>query len=296
MTHLSLNGNTVALAFALIGLAVIISIVGMRYFWRSKLSNPVTRSNNSPLKNTSGLHAFGVCIALLMTITLMSWTKTERTVHNYIPAAVDYEDVIEIPATMHVTKKSKPIPPPPPPNPLILEVDDLVEIEQPKEIPLEISIDAVVETSDVSSNIPQPAPPTPQVILPEDVSYVGEIVSIAEQMPRFPGCNEDDVSDADKRKCTETQLMEYVYGNLKYPKVARDNNITGRVILQFVIETNGDITDVKIVRDIGGGCGAAASKVIESMVEEKGFWTPGKQHHRKVKVRYTLPITFELNK
>ena len=72
MTHLSLNGNTVALAFALIGLAVIISIVGMRYYWRSKLSNPVTRSNNSPLKNTSGLHAFGVCIALLRAVVLTS--------------------------------------------------------------------------------------------------------------------------------------------------------------------------------------------------------------------------------
>lgn len=83
MTHLALNGNTVVLALAFIALIFMLSIVGLRYYWKYKLSNPVSRSDNSPLKDTRGLHAFGICIEFLTTITLMSWTKSERAVHNY---------------------------------------------------------------------------------------------------------------------------------------------------------------------------------------------------------------------
>lgn len=295
MTHIALTGNIVFLTLGLIVLSIVGSIVVLRYYWKYKLKSTTSRRSNSPLKDTSGLHAFGICMSLLAAIALMSWTKTERAGHNYSPDPIDYEDIIEIPATAHITRKSKPIPPAPTPNPIIKEVEDLVEVEKPEEIPLEIPVDARVQTSDVPTNVSQPAPKFSIIEKPADKTIdVIEIVSIAEQMPRFPGCFSDSQSDAEQKECTESQLMSYVYSNLKYPRVARENGIEGRVILQFVIDIDGSIADVKIVRDIGGGCGAAASKVIEDMVNKKGFWTPGKQSHRKVKVRYTLPVTFDL--
>ena len=297
MTHLALNGNTVLLTMLLIALTIILSIVGLRYYWKNKLRTPVSRSENSPLKNTGGLHAFGICVALLTMITLMSWTQAERAVVNYNPGPFIEDEIINIPPTIHFVKKPKPIPPPPKPNPIIIEVEDLVEIEKPKEIPIEVPVDVVVKTSDVPSYAPQPKPVAPKEKLPEEKSTdIIEIVSIAERMPRFPGCFDEELSDTEQKQCTESELMKYVYDNLKYPKIARENGIEGRVILQFVIDTNGDIVDIKVVRDIGAGCGAAASKVIENMVEKEGFWTPGKQSHRKVKVRYTLPVTFQLQK
>ncbi len=295
MIHLALNGNTVAFTLALLALSLILSIVGLRYYWKNKLSNAVSRSNNSPLKNTGGLHAFGICLALLMTITLMSWTKAERVVHNYTPDPTDYGDVIIIPPTVQLEKKKDPIPLPPPPNPIIEVVEDLDLIEEPVKIPIEVPIEAVVETGDDASNLPQPAPSAPRMDLPDEkIIDVIPVVTIAERMPRFPGCNSGDLSEAESKKCTDAELLDYVYANLNYPKIARENNIEGRVILQFVIDTKGDISDVKVVRDIGAVCGAAAAKVVVDMVEKKGFWTPGKQRHRLVKVRYTLPITFKL--
>ncbi len=294
MTHLALNGNSVLFTLLLLAFSIVGSIFGLRLYWKSKLKSSHSRFDNSPLKNTGGLHAFGICIALISAITLMSWTQAERAVVDYTVGVIEkVED--DIPVTYHVEKKSEPIPPPPKENNIIETVEDLVEeIEKPKEIPLEVPVDAEVKVSDKDFDLPQPAPPAPKVEKPVEKEYVEDIVSIAERMPRFPGCFQDGLSDPEQIECTESELMTYVYDNLKYPRIAKENGIEGRVIVQFVIDTKGDITDIKVVRDIGGGCGAAASKVVEDMVEKKGFWTPGKQSHRKVKVRYTLPITFAL--
>lgn len=297
MTSLSLNGSGVLIVIATLVLLIVVSIIALKFYWKQRLSKSTHRKENTPLKNTGGLHAFGICIALISAITLMSWTQAEREVIDY---TVDIIKKVEddIPITYHLEKKTEPLPPPPKENVIIEAVEDLVEeIEKPKKIPLEIPIDMEVEFSDETNNLPLPAPQAPKVEKPAEQELdVDEIVSIAERMPRFPGCFQEDLSDDEQSKCTEEELMTYVYDNLKYPQIARENGIEGRVIVQFVIDTKGDIDDIKVVRDIGAGCGAAASKVVKEMVAKKGLWTPGKQSHRKVKVRYTLPITFALKK
>ena len=297
MTDLALNGNTVLFTMLILAFSIVGSIIGLRIYWKSKLKTSIARSNNSPLKNTGGLHAFGICIALISAITLMSWTQAEREVIGYTVDTIERVEE-DIPITYHVEQKPKPIPPPPKENNIIEAVEDLVEeIEKPKEIPLEVPIDVELKVSNEPTNLPQKAPPAPQVVKPAEKTIdVIEIVSIAERMPRFPGCFQDDLSNEEQAKCTENELMGYVYDNLKYPRVARENGIEGRVILQFVIDTKGNISDINILRDIGAGCGAAASKVVEEMVAKKGLWTPGKQNRRPVNVRYTLPITFALQK
>ena len=85
-------------------------------------------------------------------------------------------------------------------------------------------------------------------------------------------------------------MYEYLYANIKYPQVAKENNITGRVYLTFVVEKDGSIANPKILRDIGGGCGNEALRVIKSMPK----WSPGKQRGKAVRVQFNLPVVFDL--
>lgn len=102
----------------------------------------------------------------------------------------------------------------------------------------------------------------------------------------FGGCTD--------KACSDKKLIEYLYKNLKYPAIARENGVEGRVYIQFVVEKNGKVTDTKIVRDIGAGCGEAALKVVDNMNDLGEAWKPGKQRGTAVRVLYTLPVTFKL--
>jgi len=295
MTHLSLNGNAVLFTFLILGLVIVLSIIGLRYYWKYKLQKAVTRSNDSPLKNTGGLHAFGICIALVSAITLMSWTKSEPTVVNYTVEDVETQEEIEIPVTYHVERKRKPLPPPPPENKIIEEVEDLkVEIEIEK-IPIEVPEDVVVVESEDAVIAPT-APVAPPPLPPENTDDIdgGEIFVRVEHMPKFPGCASEDLTDEEEQVCSDKRLMTYIAKKLKYPAIARQNGIEGRVFVEFVVDKKGNVGDVKVLRDIGAGCGEAAKRVVESMVKDNGLWTPGKQRMRNVKVKYTIPFTFQL--
>ncbi|MEM6722776.1 MAG: TonB family protein [Bacteroidota bacterium] len=132
------------------------------------------------------------------------------------------------------------------------------------------------------------------VILPDDDDDEDPgdtIFDVVQQMPRFkvPGC--EGISDETERKvCAEKAMLSYLYKNIKYPNIARQNNIEGYVVIQFIVSRDGQIVDAEIVRDIGGGCGQAALKVVEGMPN----WVPGKQRLRNVNVRFNLPVKFEL--
>jgi protein TonB len=95
-------------------------------------------------------------------------------------------------------------------------------------------------------------------------------------MPDFPG--------------GEDALNAYLSKNIKYPKQANENGVQGRVVLQFVVNEDGDISDIKVVRGIGSGCDQEAMRVVNSMPK----WKPGKQNGKAVKVSFSLPILFEL--
>ena len=116
---------------------------------------------------------------------------------------------------------------------------------------------------------PDPGPPPKKQ---EPYTYV-------EQMPSFPG--------------GEEKLFQFLADNLKYPPYARENNITGTVFLSFVVNEDGVISEVQVLRGISGGavCDAEAKRVVEAMPP----WKPGKQNGRAVPVRYNLPIKFKLN-
>lgn len=116
------------------------------------------------------------------------------------------------------------------------------------------------------------------------------IFKVVEEMPRFPGCEDMEGIAKEKEQCAKQKMLEFVYANLKYPAKARDANVEGMCVVQFVIEKNGSVTGAKVVRDIGADCGMETMKVINSFPN----WIPGKQKGKAVRVQYTLPVKFKL--
>lgn len=115
--------------------------------------------------------------------------------------------------------------------------------------------------------IAQPEPPK------EEEQKVFDVV---EQMPTFPG--------------GPNALFEYLSKNIKYPAIAEENGVQGRVIVTFVVERDGSITDVKVAKSVDPALDKEAQRVVRSMPH----WIPGKQNGSAVRVKYTVPVTFRL--
>ena len=125
----------------------------------------------------------------------------------------------------------------------------------------------------VRSEITVAAPPPPPAPKPEVATKVFDVV---EEMPSFPGGN--------------VALMSYLNGNTKYPVVAQENGVQGKVIISFVVERDGSISDVKVARSVDPSLDREAQRVVKSMPR----WTPGKQNGQTVRVKYTVPVVFRL--
>ncbi|MCB9285485.1 MAG: energy transducer TonB [Lewinellaceae bacterium] len=134
-----------------------------------------------------------------------------------------------------------------------------------------------------TSSVPEPAEP----LFFETGTDVYKIVEV---MPRFPGCEELGTKE-EKEDCSMRKLVEFVYSNIQYPEEARNNSISGTVIIGFIVEKDGALSNLKIVRDIGGGCGQEGLRVIEMMPK----WIPGTQRGTPVRVEYQLPIKFSVH-
>ena len=256
------------------------------------LSSPLEARNKYPevdgFKLRNSILLVGIIFSLAAIFFAFNWTTYEKAL-DLSGYDLNVEEDIEM-APPPTTEP--PPPPPPPPPPVIEEVPDEVvldEEEQTKFQDTEVTEDEVVIAPPVDTTRKAPPPPPPPPPPKEE-----EIFVMAEDMPRFPGC-EKESTKADKEACAQQKLMEYIYSNLKYPTIATENGIEGRVTLRFVVEKDGKVGQVEILRDIGGGCGDAAKKVIEDMNTLPDKWIPGKQGGRKVRVFFTLPVIFKLN-
>lgn len=85
-------------------------------------------------------------------------------------------------------------------------------------------------------------------------------------------------------------MLQFIYSNIKYPSIARENGVEGMVVVKFVVEKDGSITLPEVIRDIGAGCGQEALRVVSMMPK----WEPGKQRGRAVRVQFNLPVKFKL--
>lgn len=174
-------------------------------------------------------------------------------------------EVFEEEEMVEITQQERPPElPPPPQQPLIFhEVEDDVEVED------DIEIDA---EADANTEIIEWTPPTVE----EETIEEEEIFEIVEQEPSYPG------GDAAR--------MKFLNENIKYPQMARETGIQGTVYVGFVVERDGSVTQVKILRGIGGGCDEEAMRVTKMMPK----WNPGQQRGRSVRVSYRMPIKFTL--
>jgi len=141
-------------------------------------------------------------------------------------------------------------------------VEDDVEVE-------DVEINAEVDQNEV---IEEYVP----VEVEEEEIVEAEIFTIVEEMPEFPGGMQ--------------KLADYLAKNIKYPQMARESGIQGRVFVNFVVEPDGSVSNVNVMRSLGGGCDEEAMRVVKSMPK----WKPGKQRGKAVRVSYILPVNFKL--
>ncbi len=235
--------------------------------------------------------------------------KYKRTdIDGAIEITIDYI------AQTESVKQNFDSPPPPPPNPP--SIDEVWnEISKNKEIGIHIDGEIVSAAQAFAlrdklklQTIGMQNPHGRNIELVKFVTKVngvsGESLSlnkidsvvfkIVQQMPRFPGCEELEGTNRDKEECGKKEMLEFIYTNLNYPAIARVNGIQGTNVIQFIVERDGRLSDLNLVRDIGGGTGEETMKVMRKMQEEY-TWTPGYQKGKAVKVLFTLPIKFKLD-
>ena len=204
----------------------------------------------------------GLAFVLSVCYVALEWTEKEVTKYEVADTEFLFEDEIEIQQTTQETP-----PPPPPPAPVEVEVLNVVEDDVEVE---EIQINTE-DDKDVEVVI---APPVEAPVEEEEEEVIFMVV---ESMPEFPG--------------GQQALFKYLAENVKYPVIAQENGIQGRVICQFVVNKDGSIVDVVAVRSSGeASLDKEAIRVIKSMPK----WKPGKQRGKPVRVKYTVPVNFRL--
>jgi periplasmic protein TonB len=213
------------------------------------------------LQRKSGLFlSIGLVLSLAIVTMAFEWKSyDDRNLMDLGNVNDEFEDVMEIPPTEQ--------PPPPPPKvqqPEIIEVPDEEEIEDEIEIDLDVEI---TEETQIEEMVFEEAP---------EEEVADEIFTVVEDQPTPKGGMQ--------------AFYEYVSKNMKYPAQARRMGVEGRVFVQFVVDKDGTITDVKAVKGIGAGCDEEAVRVLQNAPK----WNPGKQRGRSVRVRMVLPITFQL--
>ncbi len=224
------------------------------------------KNPKADLENRRGLYLeiglVVVMVAALVAFNVKSYDQEQVEVTQRT-AIDEIEDLV-------IQTQQEELPPPPPPEAPEVTTE-LNIIEDDAESSNEIGI-VNAEVNDNTQNIEI----TPVVIEKEEEEDEQVIFQVVENDPEFPGGIE--------------AMYKFLAQNIKYPQLARENNITGRVYVTFVVEKDGSVSGVKVLRDIGGGCGAEAVRVVKSMPK----WTPGKQRGKAVRVQYNLPVNFNL--
>jgi len=206
----------------------------------------------------------GLVLGVSILFFAFEWsTETRKLDENVIVQDVLAEEEIEI--TRH---EPPPPPPPPPPEPETPEIIEVVEEKVETKMEIKTEDDQTQKQTEVY--IPPPPPK------PKQEEVTEEIFVVVEEQPEFPG--------------GQAAMMKFLSDNIRYPVIAQENGIQGRVICNFVVERDGSITDVQVVRGQDPSLDREAIRVIQQMPR----WKPGKQRGSAVRVRFTLPVVFRL--
>ncbi len=123
------------------------------------------------------------------------------------------------------------------------------------------------------------------------IAQTETVLTNADQMPYFPGCMDyDEASDA-KRECSNLKMVQYLSNQIEYPELANQQGISGTVFVSFIISEKGEVDNAFVLKDIGGGCGEEALRIVKSFPK----WEPGKHEGKTVPVKLNLPIQFSVS-
>ena len=235
----------------------------------------------------------GMIIGILFFLLAVSTPQIIRMIKGFLPETNDELVMKEVTLAEPPPIDPKKPPPPPPPKvdpppikdqikfvpPVVKKDEEVIEEDPPPPTIEEIKDKEIAtetkegEEGGVDESLIEDAPPAPAVI---EEPKEEEPFTYVEQMPSFPDGTE--------------AMYKYIYEKIKYPAIARENGISGQVIVQFVVSKEGDIQKAKVVRGLGGGLSEEALRVVNGMPR----WKPGKHNGRAVPVTFTLPIKFVL--
>ncbi|MCB9186181.1 MAG: TonB family protein [Flavobacteriales bacterium] len=204
----------------------------------------------------------GYVVALAVVLTAFEWKTFDKSTADLGQLIIDDLEEEIIPITEQEIKPPPP-PPPPPPAPEIEIVEDDVEIEDEVEI-MDVEADMETEVVEIEEVV-------------EEESNEPDFFTIVEDMPAFPG--------------GDAALLKYIAEHVEYPAIAKENGITGVVYVSYIVDKDGSIKDVKVVRGADPFLDKEAVRVVKTL---KGY-KPGKQRGKPVPVQFTIPIRFVLN-
>ena len=223
----------------------------------------IKKSPKADLNNKKGLFLeIGMIFALLLTVAAFAYTQKERNV-EIIETSMEVveEEIIDI-----TTQDQKP---PEPPKKVEMQVlSDVLNV---------VTNDTKIETEFDFSEFSEDIEIVQQIEVVEEAAEDDAPFIIAEEMPKFQG--------GDLMK-----FRSWVQGKLKYPQIAQENGISGKVTLTFVIERDGSLTNIQVMQSPDRSLADEAVRVLQSSPK----WTPGKQRNSPVRVRYTLPVEFRI--
>ncbi len=225
------------------------------------------KSKKADLESKKGIFLqIGLIFSIAIMLVAFEWKSTDVQNMDTFNTRNTNNEVEEL---VQITQQITPPPPPAPPPPSIV----LNVVENTAQINDDLSIDAGADESTMVDEYKTPAP-----VQQEEESEIQEqeIFRVVENAPAFPG--------------GDNARMKFLQDNIKYPAMARESGIQGTVYVTFVVERSGAVTDVKILRGIGGGCDEEAVRVVKNMPK----WEPGKQRGKPVRVQFNMPIKFTL--
>ncbi len=225
------------------------------------------KSEKADLESKKGFFfQLGLIIALAITLVAFEYKSYDKQEFQDMSGGKNAETPEEM---IQITQQQNQPPPPAPPVSTtvinIVENDAIVDDD--------LSIDA--EADDNTAMEEYKAPVVATQAAEEEVAEA-EIFTVVEDAPAYPGGDES--------------RIKFLMDNIKYPQMAKESGIQGTVYVTFVVEKNGSVTDVRVLRGIGGGCDEEAIRVIQAMPS----WNPGKQRGKPVRVQFNMPIKFTL--
>ncbi len=219
----------------------------------------IRKNPKADLRKTYGIVVEVGMIAALLLLILAFRMNLDRG--ETMEITTIEQEVVQMEEILQTKQIQKPPPPPRPPVPVEVPNDEILEDD-------DLDLDASLDIEEPLANLPPPPPPEEDEPEPEPEP---EIFVVVEQMPELIG-----------------GLGEIQKG-IKYPEIARKAGVEGRVIIQFVVDESGNVSEPAVVRGIGAGCDEEALRVVR-----QAKFKPGMQRGKAVKVKMSLPITFKL--